>query len=138
MSNYYNNYFAIITTRLEDDMDGIEYHIKLANLLIERGADLNIKNVKGETPLLTAMENGHYHLAATLLEAGSKFWIDTDEKGDNFFHHYGYLVARLGYFQPHCSEDAIRQERLISIANRIWNIIESKLTDEIDLKDFVR
>jgi ankyrin repeat protein len=124
-------------TNLEDDMDGIHYHIRLAKLLIERGADLNIKNDKGETPLLTAMDNKHYHLAATLLEAGSKFWIDTDEKGNNFFHHYGYLISRLGYFQPHFSEDVVKQQRWIAIAKKIWDIIESKLTSEMDLKYIV-
>lgn len=134
-SNFFGSTQTVI--RDEDDMSGIDYHIKLAKLLIEKGADLHIKNVKGETPLLTAMKNEHYHLAATLIEADSKFWIETDKSGANFFHHYGYLIARLGEFQPHTAEDAIIQERFISIAKRIWNIVESKLTDEIDLKGIV-
>lgn len=114
-----------------DDMDGIKYQMTMANLLIEYGADLGIKNARKETPLVTAMETGNYYLAATLLEAGARFWEVRNENGNNFFHLFGDFIAYVNSLQPHYALDILQKERLVEAANRIWNAVEANSTSHM-------
>ena len=43
----------------------------IAKLLIERGADLNLRGGEGDSPLKTAAEQGNLELARLLLDAGA-------------------------------------------------------------------
>jgi len=46
-------------------------HVELANLLIERGANLEEANDEGYTPLMEAAREGHEEMVALLLAHGS-------------------------------------------------------------------
>ncbi|KAI7902907.1 ankyrin repeat-containing domain protein [Cokeromyces recurvatus] len=115
------------------DIEGIEYILKIARILIEAGSDLTIQNLEKETPLSTAMKHHNHFLVALLIDAGAKFWEDTYDKGNNFFHYFGKLAAYANSFQPHCEEDAIRQERFVNVAKMIWNTVEAKWMPDIRL-----
>ena len=51
-------------------------HIELANLLIERGANLEEVNDEGYTPLMEAAREGHEEMVALLLAHGTSCWLD--------------------------------------------------------------
>ena len=50
-------------------------HIELANLLIERGANLEEVNDEGYTPLMEAAREGHEEMVALLLAHGRSWWL---------------------------------------------------------------
>lgn len=50
-------------------------HIQIVQLLIERGADVNLANSHGETALHAAKTAGHNDIARILLKAGAKSQI---------------------------------------------------------------
>jgi len=56
---------TLLITAIQND------NIKIARLLISRGADINLKNNKQEAPILTAMRNKHYNFAKELLNLGA-------------------------------------------------------------------
>lgn len=110
---------------LYDRMEGIEYQLTLAKMLVEHGADLDAKNSENETPLVVAMLNRNNYLVAYLIEAGSKFWSDTTGvNGSNFFHYFGKFIARIAHYQPHYETYSIVRDRQLEAAKRIWNAIE--------------
>lgn len=49
-------------------------HVELANLLIERGANLEEANDEGYTPLMEAAREGHEEMCALLLAHGKSFF----------------------------------------------------------------
>jgi len=51
-------------------------HIDLVKLLIERGADVNAKDIKGYTPLFAASARGHREVAEILLDNGANVHED--------------------------------------------------------------
>lgn len=115
-------------------MDGINYQIKLAKLLIEHGANLDAKNLKNETPLATAMRNKNHSLVAVLIKAGSKFWLDSDEEGNTFLHYYATLAARTNSVRAHgFEENVVRRQRFEKAIQDIWqaaqNVIKKKGID---------
>lgn len=121
-----------------DNMEGVEYQKTLAKLLINRGADLNIKSSINETPLATAMRLGNHHLVAMLIEAGAKFWIDTDEKGNNFFHYFGNYAAFINGLQPHYDLDVLVKERHEDIAKRVWASVDlNSISHMLDIEKIV-
>src|SRR5690606_19450050 len=56
-------------------------HERLVKLLLERGADPNILNSKGMSPLQMAAYSGHLNVAATLLQAGADVNARDQERG---------------------------------------------------------
>lgn len=52
-------------------------HVELANLLIERGANLEEVNDEGYTPLMEAAREGHEEMVALLLAHGRLYDEDT-------------------------------------------------------------
>lgn len=52
-------------------------HLKIVELLLEKGADVNIRNEGGETPLHYAAHNGHTQMMKILLKNGA----DVSQRG---------------------------------------------------------
>ena len=48
----------------------------IAELLIDKGAEINARNNEGETPLDAALEKYHQDLAAMLMAHGAKKGVD--------------------------------------------------------------
>lgn len=53
-------------------------HVELANLLIDRGANLEEVNDEGYTPLMEAAREGHEEMVALLLAHGRAFLVSYD------------------------------------------------------------
>jgi hypothetical protein len=49
-------------------------HVSVVQLLIDRGANLNLPNSQGRTPLSCARSRGHKEVEEALLKAGAKAW----------------------------------------------------------------
>jgi len=47
------------------------HNVKMTELLINAGADVNMKNKRGETALMIAISYGHNDVVRTLLDAGA-------------------------------------------------------------------
>jgi uncharacterized protein len=54
-------------------------HNMIAKMLMEAGADVNVKQEKGITPLHSAAHNGNIDLLIVLLEAGAEITVRTEE-----------------------------------------------------------
>jgi hypothetical protein len=126
----YNKMYAVTTSYYnkpdvaQDQMEGIIYQLNLARLLIEHGADLDARNSDNETPLAVAMRNENNYLVASLIEAGSKFWIDVDLNNSNFFHYFGKIVSHVSGLQPHNDYFVHIRDRHLEIINKIWIAVE--------------
>ena len=54
-------------------------HMDVIKLLIENGADLNIKDELGNTPLIDSIENGNYEITSLLLQYGANMNIQNKD-----------------------------------------------------------
>lgn len=128
------------TGHAQDDMDGINYQLDMAKLLIEHGADLDAKSLKNETPLATAMRNKNHSLVAVLIKAGSKFWLDVDEEGNTFLHYYAVLAARINSIRAHgFEENIVRRQRFEKAIQDVWQAAQDVIKEKgIDFKEIVR
>ena len=60
-------------------------------MLLERGADINVRSEKGQTPLIAAAKRGQYHIIDFLLEKGADLDAET-EYGETALHAACYAV----------------------------------------------
>ncbi|KAK4515576.1 uncharacterized protein ATC70_010527 [Mucor velutinosus] len=127
------------TGHAQDDMDGINYQLDMAKLLIEHGADLDAKSLKNETPLATAMRNKNHSLVAVLIKAGSKFWLDVDEEGNTFLHYYAVLAARINSIRAHgFEENIVRRQRFEKAIQDVWQAAQDVIKEKgIDFKEII-
>lgn len=61
----------------------------MVKLLLEEGADVDQRNVMGETPLIRAAHNGHLATVKALLEAGAD--VNALDAGDNAALHWAAM-----------------------------------------------
>lgn len=123
----------------KDDMDGINYQLDMAKLIIDYGADLEAKNLKNETSLAIAMRNKNHHLVALLIKAGSKFWVDVDNNGNTFLHYFAKLASRINSVRPHgFADEELRKKRFIDVIQDIWQAVQVVIQEKrIDFKEIV-
>ncbi|KAG0800420.1 hypothetical protein G6F22_002250 [Rhizopus arrhizus] len=117
-----------------DDQDGIMYHKELAGMLIAYGADIDIQNQEGETPLASAMRSNNHSMVTFLIESGAKYWKDVDANGNNFIHYFSRFIAYIEQLQPHREMDCIQKNRLLAAADAMWEAIEKNQPANDDLK----
>lgn len=56
---------SLLITAIQND------NIEIAKYLIKNGANINLSNNRGETPILTAMRNKHFELARYIIDKGA-------------------------------------------------------------------
>jgi len=89
----------------------------LASLIIENGGNVDIKNNKGETPLMWAAGSGHLKLVKTLLEKGANPNLRDSEKRS---------LIKITSYDGH---DHVVQhlEMLQSVNSKLFSSIEKKV-----------
>lgn len=113
-------------------MDGIEYQLSVAKLLVQHGANLNAKNSDGETPLALAIRGANSYLVAYLVKAGSKFWIDADKDGRTLFHYIGKLASHVSQMQCHNEDLKVARERHLEALKQIWSAVDKLSSAHMD------
>jgi ankyrin repeat protein len=88
-----------------------EGNLPAIKLLVERGADINIKSFEGATPLLFAIENSDLVTAAYLLDLGA----DPDISP---YEGYGALISAVRYDDINMAEYLIRSGANINITDK--------------------
>ena len=56
-------------------------HRETASLLLDRGADINLKNNDGETALMEASSSGHTEIVSLLLDRGADVNVKDNDGG---------------------------------------------------------
>lgn len=135
----YAGYRATATLKStdEDDMTGVNYHLDVGRMLLEKGADINVLNNHGETCLSVAMKAENHYLVAFLIENGARYWSDADRDGNNFFHYFGKLAATIDHLQPHRPVDETQKERFIQAADKVWKSVNKSKPDMEKLNETV-
>lgn len=110
------------------------YHKELAGMLVAYGADIDIQNQEGETPLASAMRFNNHSMVTFLIESGAKYWKDVDVNGNNFIHYFSRFIAYIEQLQPHREMDCIQKNRLLAAADAMWEAIEKNQPANDDLK----
>ncbi|KAG0181661.1 hypothetical protein DFQ29_007537 [Apophysomyces sp. BC1021] len=106
-----------------DDEEGIKFQLELANMIIGAGADLDAKNLAGETPLAVAMSTRNSPLVETLIRHGAKYWTDEDQNGNTFFHHFLGLARKVDWPLSHSECNNTRRERYLAELQHIWDAV---------------
>jgi ankyrin repeat protein len=120
-----------------DDNEGAMVQEKIINILTQAGADTEIEDVDGETPIAVAMSAGNNHVVQYLLENGASPMITT-AAGDNIFH---YLLASFEKIDMAVWReiDNVIKTRLEKRRQRIWNLLITKHASKtLALKSLVR
>ncbi|KAI9257420.1 ankyrin repeat-containing domain protein [Sporodiniella umbellata] len=107
-----------------DINDGAVYYERLVKMLVSKGANINIKNQDGETPLASAMQSNNHTIVLLLIQMGAKYWEDTDKAGNSFLHYFGRFIAWINQHQPHRDIDQAHKERLVGLADSMVSAIE--------------
>ncbi|KAM3589297.1 hypothetical protein VKS41_000165 [Umbelopsis sp. WA50703] len=107
-----------------DDNEGAMVQEKIINILTQAGADTEIEDVDGETPIAVAMSAGNNHVVQYLLENDASPMITT-AAGDNIFH---YLLASFEKIDMAVWReiDNVIKTRLEKRRQRIWNLLITK------------
>lgn len=116
----------------QDMMNGVEYQLSIAKLLVQHGANLDAKNSDKETPLALAIREGNSYLTAYLVEAGSKFWIDVDMSGCTLFHYIGKLASYVSQIQCHNDDLKVEHERHLEALGQIWDAVDKLSSVHMD------
>lgn len=100
--------------------------IHLAMLLIEKGADMNGRNHKGETPLMIAANNGNELMVEFLVENGADISLNVvDNNGENLIDKVSAKLPKLIKKLITKNKNTIKQtqlERLLKDATSYFNI----------------
>ena len=106
-----------------DDLDGIEFSRQMANLLLDAGAKLDIKNVAGDTPMMVAMDNNKDYVMDIFIERGDKYWEAMSSTGLTFFECLITSASELDCFNTRREMDRICAVRYKKTVDRIWDSV---------------
>ncbi|XP_071944975.1 E3 ubiquitin-protein ligase MIB2-like [Antedon mediterranea] len=112
-------------------------HVEVAKLLIQKGkADLEIKNNKGATPLMCAVDEFHVKVVGVLVEAGSNVNC-TDNDGDTCLHNL-MIKNTINDLQGSLSGEDDIMRSLRAVVGGILNThSESKPDDGFDIAGYL-
>lgn len=119
-----------------DDQNGILVQGKIINILIEAGADPEMEDAIGETPIAVAMAEGNHHVVQYLLQHGASP-LTTSAAGDNIFHYLlaSFIKTDMAVWKD---LDSVIKKRLQSRRQQIWKLLTTKhASKEADLKSLV-
>lgn len=125
---------TIHSQKLEyDDSDGIKTQKELFKILVKGGANLELEELSGETPLAVAMSTGNDHIVESLLESGASP-LSTTTTGHNIFHYLLSASAILDVKTPYKSVKE-SQKRKVNRYNSIWKLLSKQ---QPSMKDSLR
>lgn len=119
-----------------DDENGSLVQEKIINTLIKAGADPEMEDAGGETPMAVAMSEGNNHVVQYLLQHGASPLTST-AAGDNIFH---YLLASFKKtdMAVWTDLDNVIKGRLANRRQKIWGLLITKYASKTsDLKSLV-
>jgi hypothetical protein len=107
-----------------DDSDGIKTQKELFKILVKGGANLELEELSGETPLAVAMSTGNDHIVECLLESGASP-LSTTSTGHNIFH---YLLSASTILDVKTPYKTVKesQKRKLNRYNSIWKLLSKK------------
>ena len=106
-----------------DDLDGIEFSRQMANLLLDAGAKLDIKNVAGDTPMAVAMNNNKDYVMDIFIERGDKYWEAMSSTDLTFFECLITTASEMDCSITRREVDRIRLARYKKTVDRIWDSV---------------
>jgi hypothetical protein len=128
---------TIHSRKLEyDDSDGIKAQKELLRILVKGGANLELEELSGETPLAVAMSTGNDHIVEGLLESGASP-LSSTSTGQNIFHYLLSAPAMLDISTPYETVKESQQRKVIRYKN-LWKLLIKKHhTSKTSLSDVV-
>ncbi|KAI9264234.1 hypothetical protein BDA99DRAFT_51448 [Phascolomyces articulosus] len=112
--------------RLEyDDMDGIEFSRQLAKLLLDAGANLDMKNSEGDTPLALAIDQNKDYVMDIFIEHGAKYWDTMSSTGMTFFQSLIATSSELDMLNTRREMDRTRWNRFEQRVKVLWRAVEN-------------
>ncbi|KAI9498385.1 ankyrin repeat-containing domain protein [Zychaea mexicana] len=106
-----------------DDMDGINYSRQMAQLLLEAGANLGIKNNAGDTPLAHGILHNKDYVFDIFIERGAIYWDTMTSSGVTFFQCLFANASELDSFNTRREIDRVRNSRYEVMIKGIWEAI---------------
>lgn len=104
-----------------DDLDGVAAQKEMVKLLVKAGADTELQELSGNTPLATAMSNENDHIIEALLENGASP-LTTTSSAENIFHYLLAASRTLDNFTVLEGEMARKERKKARLAN-IWKLL---------------
>ncbi len=74
--NIYTRHLAVFNTAVQRAQQNLGNDLPIANMLIDNGADVNKKNLWGESPAFIAAEEGYGAIVMLLFEAGAEIILE--------------------------------------------------------------
>lgn len=106
-----------------DDEDGIQLQQALAHAIIAAGADMDVVNADGETPLAVAMAANNHPMVHVLLQHGAKYWTAVCSNGNNFFHYLFTAAIELDAMRLQNEMEKLRRERMHNAVFKVWDAV---------------
>jgi ankyrin repeat protein len=116
-----NNYFLKPEPLKYDDIDGATTQRELVRLLVNAGADTEIKRQDGQTPLATAISYSNDHIIEALVQDGASPLTSTS-KGENIFHYLLASSKSLDKPSTQDADDTAKRRREDTLQN-IWKLL---------------